>query len=97
MTQTWEKRGNLARPEARGSAAVGSMSTGASKDLVITLDRTLPTAGYSAVPTAYGSAAQLAAFRVLGVISQTTTAVTVRVTASGTLATGASVHVIALV
>lgn len=98
--QTWVKRGSLGRP-ARGTAAVGSMASGSTKDVVVTLDQAMPNVGYTPAPSLSvvplgGAATLLAAVAVQGVVAQTATTVTVRVRASVALSAGVSVNVIVL-
>lgn len=98
--QIWTRRGTLGRP-ARGNAAVGSMASAAVKDVVVTLDQTMPNTGYTPVATLSvvplgGAATLLAAVAIQGVVAQTVTTVTVRVRASASLSSGVSVNVVVL-
>ena len=96
MTQKWVKIGNIGRVTSWGTAPVGTLALGASADVAVTLQRAMPGAAYGVASTVTGAATLLANVTVIGIVSRTATTVTVRVRATGALATGATVEVVAI-
>lgn len=94
--QTWMKVGTIGRAPSRGSAAVGALALGASKDVVVAIAPTMPDTGYTPVATIAGSASLLGAVSVQGIVATTTTSVTVRVQANSVLSAGITVNVVAV-
>jgi uncharacterized protein YfiM (DUF2279 family) len=65
---------------AGGKATYGAISSGATADLAVTLSKTMPNTTYYAAAILSGTG--MASAAVQGIVSRTTTAVTVRVKAS---------------
>ena len=65
---------------ASGTRASGAITNGATADVAVTLSTTMPSTTYRAVATLSGSA--IASAVIQGIVSRTTTTVTVRVRAT---------------
>lgn len=94
--QTWVKQGSFGRPPSKGSAAVGSLALGATKDVVVTISPAMPDTSYVPVATIAGTATLLGSVTVQGIMAASTTTVTVRVRATAVLSAGTVVNVIAV-
>ena len=94
MPQVWVKQGNLGRQDSCGAAAIPALALGAATNVVVTLDRAMPTANYRVATTITGSTVLLGSVQVQGIVARTTATVTVRVVATAVLSTGASVEVV---